>query len=146
MQTTQPTTNQGRTSAAKHFAKWVARRSKPWKRKGFLLLIHSTVLLSFLLFKERSLPCKLEFDVTVSLKALFLFLQVKRQLTRKLSMRPTVKELVERKVLINWHEYVEVYEVQNYDRRGDKPWTRLTPADKVTCRPFATTVTWVVLR
>ncbi len=57
--------------------------------------------------------------------------QVKRQLSRKLSMRPTVKELVERKVLINWHEYVEVYEVQNYDRRGDKPWTRLTPADKV---------------
>ena len=46
-------------------------------------------------------------------------------------MRPTVKELVERKVLLNWHEYVEVYEVQNYDRRGDKPWTRLTPQDKV---------------
>ena len=45
-------------------------------------------------------------------------------------MRPTVKELVERKVL-NWHEYVEVYEVQNYDRRADKPWTRLTPSDKV---------------
>lgn len=41
-----------------------------------------------------------------------------------------MKELVERKVL-NWHEYVEVYEVQNYDRRADKPWTRLTPADKV---------------
>ena len=48
-------------------------------------------------------------------------------------MRPTVKELIERKVL-NWHEYVEVYEVQNYDRRGDKPWTRLTPADKASIR------------
>jgi len=58
---------------------------------------------------------------------------VKRQLSRKLSMRPTVKELIERKVL-NWHEYVEVYEVQNYDRRGDKPWTRLTPADKASIR------------
>lgn len=52
-------------------------------------------------------------------------------------MRPTVKELVERKVLINWHEYVEVYEVQNYDRRGDKPWTRLTPSDKVNICVFA---------
>nr|XP_039256990.1 phosphatase and actin regulator 2-like [Styela clava] len=59
--------------------------------------------------------------------------RVKRQLTRKLSMRPTVKELVERKVL-NWHEYVEVYEVQNYDRRADKPWTRLTPSDKAMIR------------
>lgn len=59
--------------------------------------------------------------------------RVKRQLTRKLSMRPTVKELVERKVL-NWHEYVEVYEVQNYDRRADKPWTRLTPTDKAMIR------------
>ena len=59
--------------------------------------------------------------------------KVKRQLTRKLSMRPTVKELIERKVL-QWHEYVEVYEVQNYDRRGDKPWTRLTPSDKAHIR------------
>ena len=59
--------------------------------------------------------------------------KVKRQLTRKLSMRPTVKELYERKVL-QWHEYVEVYEIQNYDRRGDKPWTRLTPADKASIR------------
>ena len=46
-------------------------------------------------------------------------------------MRPTVKDLVDRKVLINWHEYVEVYQAQDYDRKGDKPWTRLTPADKV---------------
>lgn len=60
--------------------------------------------------------------------------KVKRQLSRKLSVRPTVKELVERNVLINFHEYVEVYEVQNYDRRGDKPWTRLTPADKASIR------------
>ena len=59
--------------------------------------------------------------------------KVKRQLTRKLSMRPTVKELIERKVL-KWHEYVEVYEIQNYDRRGDKPWTRLTPTDKASIR------------
>lgn len=59
--------------------------------------------------------------------------KVKRQLTRKLSMRPTVQELIERKVL-HWHEYVEVYEVHHYDRRGDKPWTRLTATDKATIR------------
>ena len=59
--------------------------------------------------------------------------KVKRQLTRKLSMRPTVKELIERKVL-QWHEYVEVYEVQNYDRRSEKPWTKLTPSDKASIR------------
>jgi len=60
--------------------------------------------------------------------------KVKRQLSRKLSMRPTVKDLVDRKVLINWHEYVEVYQAQDYDRKGDKPWTRLTPADKASIR------------
>jgi len=49
-------------------------------------------------------------------------------------MRPTVKDLVDRKVLINWHEYVEVYQAQDYDRKGDKPWTRLTPADKASIR------------
>ena len=59
--------------------------------------------------------------------------KVKRQLTRKLSMRPTVQELIERKVL-HWHEYVEVYEVHHYDRRGDKPWTRLTASDKASIR------------
>lgn len=39
-------------------------------------------------------------------------------------------ELQARKIL-RFHEYVEVTEAQDYDRRADKPWTKLTPADKV---------------
>uniref|UniRef100_A0A1A7XVL8 Phosphatase and actin regulator 4 n=1 Tax=Iconisemion striatum TaxID=60296 RepID=A0A1A7XVL8_9TELE len=56
--------------------------------------------------------------------------EIKRRLTRKLSQRPTVAELQARKIL-RFHEYVEVTEAQDYDRRADKPWTKLTPADKV---------------
>lgn len=48
----------------------------------------------------------------------------------QLSQRPTVAELQARKIL-RFHEYVEVTEAQDYDRRADKPWTKLTPADKV---------------
>uniref|UniRef100_A0A3Q3B1V9 Phosphatase and actin regulator 4 n=1 Tax=Kryptolebias marmoratus TaxID=37003 RepID=A0A3Q3B1V9_KRYMA len=55
--------------------------------------------------------------------------EIKRRLTRKLSQRPTVAELQARKIL-RFHEYVEVTEAQDYDRRADKPWTKLTPADK----------------
>lgn len=40
-------------------------------------------------------------------------------------------ELQARKIL-RFNEYVEVTEAQDYDRRADKPWTKLTPADKVT--------------
>lgn len=48
----------------------------------------------------------------------------------QLSVRPTVAELVARRIL-RFNEYVEVTDAKDYDRRADKPWTRLTPADKV---------------
>ncbi|XP_029332174.1 phosphatase and actin regulator 4 isoform X2 [Mus caroli] len=57
--------------------------------------------------------------------------EIKRRLTRKLSQRPTVAELLARKIL-RFNEYVEVTDAHDYDRRADKPWTKLTPADKVT--------------
>ncbi|XP_028820658.1 phosphatase and actin regulator 4A isoform X2 [Denticeps clupeoides] len=59
--------------------------------------------------------------------------EIKRRLTRKLSQRPTVAELQARKIL-RFHEYVECTEAQDYDRRADKPWTKLTPADKAAIR------------
>ncbi|XP_062255845.1 phosphatase and actin regulator 4B isoform X6 [Platichthys flesus] len=59
--------------------------------------------------------------------------EIKRRLTRKLSQRPTVAELQERKIL-RFHEYVEVTDAQDYDRRAEKPWTKLTPADKAAIR------------
>ncbi|KAJ8267617.1 hypothetical protein COCON_G00127890 [Conger conger] len=59
--------------------------------------------------------------------------EIKRRLTRKLSQRPTVAELQARKIL-RFHEYVECTDAQVYDRRGDKPWTKLTPADKAAIR------------
>lgn len=54
--------------------------------------------------------------------------------TLQLSQRPTVEELREAKILIRFSDYVEVAEAQDYDRRADKPWTRLTAADKVTAQ------------
>ena len=33
--------------------------------------------------------------------------------------------------ILSFNDYVEVAKVQDYDRRADKPWTRLTAADKV---------------
>uniref|UniRef100_UPI00398F49E5 phosphatase and actin regulator 4-like n=1 Tax=Pristiophorus japonicus TaxID=55135 RepID=UPI00398F49E5 len=59
--------------------------------------------------------------------------ELKRRLTRKLSQRPTVAELQARKIL-RFHEYVEVTDAHDYDRRADKPWTKLTPADKAAIR------------
>ncbi|XP_016427656.1 phosphatase and actin regulator 4B isoform X2 [Sinocyclocheilus rhinocerous] len=59
--------------------------------------------------------------------------EIKRRLTRKLSQRPTVAELQARKIL-RFHEYVEVTCAQDYDRRADKPWTKLSPADKAAIR------------
>ncbi|XP_056413347.1 phosphatase and actin regulator 4 isoform X2 [Hyla sarda] len=59
--------------------------------------------------------------------------EIKRRLTRKLSQRPTVAELLERKIL-RFNEYVEVTDAHDYDRRADKPWTKLTPADKAAIR------------
>lgn len=43
-------------------------------------------------------------------------------------------ELVARRIL-RFNEYVEVTDAKDYDRRADKPWTRLTPADKVGVNP-----------
>ncbi|XP_037068318.1 phosphatase and actin regulator 2-like [Pollicipes pollicipes] len=54
-------------------------------------------------------------------------------LLRKLSFRPTIDELRQRKV-IHFNEYVEVTQAHQYDRRADKPWTRLTPRDKAMIR------------
>ena len=48
----------------------------------------------------------------------------------QLSFRPTVEELKERQI-IRFNDYVEKTQVEEYDRRADKPWTRLTPRDKV---------------
>ncbi|XP_040026871.2 phosphatase and actin regulator 1 isoform X1 [Gasterosteus aculeatus] len=60
--------------------------------------------------------------------------EIKRRLTRKLSQRPTVEELRQAKILIQFSDYVEVSDAQDYDRRADKPWTRLTAADKAAIR------------
>ncbi|XP_069366988.1 phosphatase and actin regulator 1-like isoform X6 [Paralichthys olivaceus] len=60
--------------------------------------------------------------------------EIKRRLTRKLSQRPTVEELRQAKILIRFCDYVEVSDAQDYDRRADKPWTRLTAADKAAIR------------
>ncbi|XP_051953961.1 phosphatase and actin regulator 1-like isoform X1 [Xyrauchen texanus] len=60
--------------------------------------------------------------------------ELKNRLSRKLSQRPTVEELREAKILIRFSDYVEVAEAQDYDRRADKPWTRLTAADKAAIR------------
>ncbi|XP_037535616.1 phosphatase and actin regulator 2 [Nematolebias whitei] len=59
--------------------------------------------------------------------------EIKRRLTRKLSVRPTVAELIARRIL-RFNEYVEVTDAKDYDRKADKPWTRLTPADKAAIR------------
>ncbi|XP_045565166.1 LOW QUALITY PROTEIN: phosphatase and actin regulator 4A [Salmo salar] len=59
--------------------------------------------------------------------------EIKRRLTRKLSQRPTIAELQARKIL-RFHEYVECTTTQDYDRRADKPWTKLTPSDKAAIR------------
>lgn len=55
-------------------------------------------------------------------------------LERKLSRRPTVKELREKRILIHFADYAEVVECEEYDRRADKPWTRLRPEDKAAIR------------
>ncbi|XP_076627809.1 phosphatase and actin regulator 4 isoform X3 [Colletes latitarsis] len=57
----------------------------------------------------------------------------KRYLLRKLSFRPTVEELKEKKI-IRFNDYIEVTQAHEYDRRADKPWTRLTPKDKAAIR------------
>ncbi|XP_066972566.1 phosphatase and actin regulator 4-like isoform X20 [Macrobrachium rosenbergii] len=57
----------------------------------------------------------------------------RKTLLRKLSFRPTLEELKERKI-IRFNDYIEVTQAHEYDRRADKPWTRLTPRDKAAIR------------
>ncbi|XP_052257847.1 phosphatase and actin regulator 1-like isoform X4 [Dreissena polymorpha] len=57
----------------------------------------------------------------------------KKLLIRKLSFRPTIEELREKKI-IKFNDYLEVTDASEYDRRADKPWTRLTPRDKAAIR------------
>ncbi|ESP01264.1 hypothetical protein LOTGIDRAFT_94754, partial [Lottia gigantea] len=57
----------------------------------------------------------------------------KRYLIRKLSFRPSVEELKEKKI-IKFNDYIEMTDAHEYDRRADKPWTRLTPKDKAVIR------------
>ncbi|XP_052775651.1 phosphatase and actin regulator 2-like isoform X2 [Mya arenaria] len=57
----------------------------------------------------------------------------KKLLIRKLSFRPTIEELKEKKI-IKFNDYLEVTDATEYDRRADKPWTRLTPRDKAAIR------------
>lgn len=59
--------------------------------------------------------------------------ETKKILIRKLSFRPTIDELKERKI-IKFSDYVEVTDAEEYDRKADKPWTRLTPRDKAAIR------------
>lgn len=54
-------------------------------------------------------------------------------LQKRLSQRKSAKDLKEKGVL-KFNEYVDVYDVHaadDYDRSADKPWTRLTNADKI---------------
>ncbi|KAL8570742.1 hypothetical protein ACOMHN_039176 [Nucella lapillus] len=57
----------------------------------------------------------------------------RRFLVRKLSFRPSVEELRERKI-IKFNDYIEVTDAHEYDRRAEKPWTKLTPKDKAVIR------------
>jgi phosphatase and actin regulator len=59
--------------------------------------------------------------------------ETKKMLVRKLSYRPTIQELKEKRI-IRFFDYIETTEVEDYDRRADKPWTRLTPKDKAAIR------------
>ncbi|VDO35367.1 unnamed protein product [Onchocerca flexuosa] len=59
--------------------------------------------------------------------------ETRKVLLRKLSFRPTVQELKDKQI-IKFNDYVEVTEAEAYDRKTDKPWTRLTPIDKALIR------------
>nr|CRZ24682.1 Bm3638 [Brugia malayi] len=71
--------------------------------------------------KDASISSKIAMDET------------RRVLLRKLSFRPTVQELKDKQI-IKFNDYVEVTEAEAYDRKADKPWTRLTPVDKALIR------------
>eukprot|EP00123_Amoebidium_parasiticum_P015474 comp22990_c0_seq1/m.36599 comp22990_c0_seq1/g.36599 ORF comp22990_c0_seq1/g.36599 comp22990_c0_seq1/m.36599 type:complete len:359 (-) comp22990_c0_seq1:652-1728(-) len=56
----------------------------------------------------------------------------KSDLERKLSDRPDISVLVERRILwCNMVTVCETYGSDGYDRVSEKPWTKLTPKDKV---------------
>ncbi|PAV61014.1 hypothetical protein WR25_04376 [Diploscapter pachys] len=57
----------------------------------------------------------------------------KKLLLRKLSFRPTIAQLKEQQIL-QFNDYVEVTQAEAYDRKADKPWTKLTPTDKALIR------------
>ncbi|VDN58068.1 unnamed protein product, partial [Dracunculus medinensis] len=59
--------------------------------------------------------------------------ETRKMLLRKLSFRPTIQELKDKQI-IKFNDYVEVTEAEFYDRKADKPWTRLTPTDKALIR------------
>uniref|UniRef100_A0A0N5BV32 Phosphatase and actin regulator n=1 Tax=Strongyloides papillosus TaxID=174720 RepID=A0A0N5BV32_STREA len=59
--------------------------------------------------------------------------ETRKVLLRKLSFRPTVEEL-KYKQIIKFNDYVEVMEAEMYNRKGDKPWTRLTQSEKALIR------------
>ena len=59
--------------------------------------------------------------------------KIKKELSRRLSQRPTVQTLIKKNV-IKFEEYVDVYEIQYVDRKADKPWTRLTATEKASIR------------
>ena len=58
---------------------------------------------------------------------------IKKELSRRLSQRPSVA-LLKKKKIIKFEEYVDVYEVQYIDRKAEKPWTKLTQQDKAMIR------------
>lgn len=68
------------------------------------------------------------FDYPVSHSNTFLFFFIKQ-----LSFRPTIEDLKKRKI-IKFSEYVEVTKAHDYDRKAEKPWCFLTPADKAEIR------------
>uniref|UniRef100_A0A1I8AV19 Phosphatase and actin regulator n=1 Tax=Steinernema glaseri TaxID=37863 RepID=A0A1I8AV19_9BILA len=57
----------------------------------------------------------------------------RKMLLRKLSFRPTVQQLKDKQI-IKFNDYVEVTDAEIYDRKADKPWTRLTPSEKALIR------------
>ncbi|EFO18932.2 phosphatase and actin regulator 1 isoform 3 [Loa loa] len=71
--------------------------------------------------KDASISSKMAMDET------------RKVLLRKLSFRPTIQELKDKQI-IKFNDYVEVTEAEAYDRKADKPWTRLTPVDKALIR------------
>lgn len=58
--------------------------------------------------------------------------EIRRELSRKLSIRPTLQDLIDKRIIFN--EYVDIYDIESFDRRADKPWLRLTQYDKATIR------------